>query len=78
MRQHSKTPHYLTGFWGFWGVVGGHTPNHCYRGVGGVVRSCRGVNRINLKTIKNHMKIDNFHMIFDGFYILFRPINRKT
>ena len=25
MRQHSKTPHYLTGFWG---VVGSHTPIH--------------------------------------------------
>ena len=32
----------------------------------GVVRSCLGVNRIN------------FHIIFDGFYIFFRPINRKT
>ena len=33
---------------------------------GVVVRSCLGVNRIN------------FHMIFDGFYIFVRPINRKT
>ena len=63
MRQHSKTPHYLTGFWGLKG------PIHLTIVTGGwgvVVRSCLGVNRINL------------YIIFDGFYILFRPINRKT
>ena len=66
MRQHSKTPHYLTGFWGFWGVVGAGHLTIVTGGWGGVVCSCPGVNRIN------------FHIIFDGFYILFRPINRKT
>ena len=32
----------------------------------GVVCSCPGVNRINV------------YIVFDDFYILFRPINRKT
>ena len=47
-------------------VVGFHRPNHCDRGVGGVVCSCLGVNRIN------------FDIYFDGFYIFVRPIRRKT
>ena len=63
MRQHSKTPHYLTGFGGLQGPI--HL-TIVTGGWGGVVRSCLGVNRIN------------FHINFDGFYILFRPINRKT
>ena len=52
-------------FDGVLGVVGSHTPIHCDGG-GTDLCSCLGVNRIN------------FHMIFDGFYILFRSINRKT
>ena len=63
MRQHSKVP--LLFGWVL-GIVGSHAPIHWDQGWGAVVCSCLGVNRIN------------FYMIFDDFYILFRPINRKT
>ena len=53
-------------FDGVLGVVGSHTPNHCDRGVGGGCLQLPRVNRIN------------FYIFFDDFYILFRPINRKT
>ena len=65
--EHASTFQDTALFDGVWGVVGVLAPNHRDRGVGGgVVCSCPGVNRIN------------FHIVFDGFYILFRPINRKT
>ena len=63
MRQHSKGPSL---FDRVLGVVESHAPIRCDGGVGAVVYSCLGVNRIN------------FHVVFDDFYILFRPINRKT
>ena len=53
----------VAGFGGLWGC------KHLSIVTGGwgvVVCSCPGVNRIN------------FHIDFDGFYILFPPINRKT
>ena len=63
MRQHSKSPHYLTGFGGLQGPI--HRTIVTGRWVG-VVRSCLGVIRIN------------FHIDFIDFYVLVRPINRKT
>ena len=64
--MHASTFQDATLFDGVLGVIGAHTPNHCDLGWGEVVCSCLGGNRIN------------FYMIFDDFYILFRPINRKT
>ena len=63
MRQYSKTPSL---FDGVWGVVGRIHLTIVTGGWGVVVCSCLGVNRIN------------FDIHFDGFFILFRPINRKT